>query len=84
MAMSFSSISIGRIFLTDVRPYRHHHHHRYRFLPIPTQFNRKKRGSTVGLLDCVTGPQTNPLRDGTVLSLSFGKLLLGTETLVAL
>jgi hypothetical protein len=31
----------------------------------------------------VTSPEANPLRDGTVLLLSFGKLLLGTETLVA-
>ena len=33
--------------------------------------------------DGVTGPQTNPLGDGTVLLLGFGKLLLGAETLVA-
>lgn len=38
----------------------------------------------MNLLDGVTGPQANPLRDGTVLLLSFGKLLLGTETLLAL
>lgn len=36
------------------------------------------------LPDGVTGPQTNPLGDGTVLLLSFGKLLLGAETLLAL
>ena len=36
------------------------------------------------LPDGVTGPETNPLGDGTVLSLGFGKLLLGAETLVAL
>jgi hypothetical protein len=36
------------------------------------------------LPDGVTGPETNPLGDGTVLLLSFGKLLLGAETLVAL
>lgn len=36
------------------------------------------------ILDGVTGPQTNPLRDGTVLLLSLSKLLLGAETLVAL
>lgn len=36
------------------------------------------------LPDGVTGPETNPLGDRTVLSLSFGKLLLGAETLVAL
>lgn len=36
------------------------------------------------LLDGVAGPQTNPLRDGTVLALGFSKLLLGAETLVAL
>lgn len=36
------------------------------------------------LPDGVTGPQTNPLGDGTVLLLGFGKLLLGAETLVAL
>lgn len=36
------------------------------------------------LLDGVTGPQTNPLGDRTVLLLGFGKLLLGAETLVAL
>lgn len=36
------------------------------------------------LLDGVASPQTNPLGDGTVLLLSFGKLLLGTETLLAL
>jgi hypothetical protein len=34
--------------------------------------------------DGVTGPETNPLGNRTVLSLSFGKLLLGAETLVAL
>jgi len=36
------------------------------------------------LPDGVTGPETNPLGNRTVLSLSFGKLLLGAETLVAL
>lgn len=33
--------------------------------------------------DGVTGPEANPLGDRTVLLLSFGKLLLGTEGLVA-
>ena len=36
------------------------------------------------LPDGVTGPEANPLGDRTVLLLSFGKLLLGTEGLVAL
>lgn len=36
------------------------------------------------LLYGVAGPQTNPLRNGTVLALGFSKLLLGAETLVAL
>lgn len=36
------------------------------------------------LPDGVAGAQTNPLRDGAVLLLSFGKLLLGAESLVAL
>lgn len=36
------------------------------------------------LPDGVAGAQTNPLRDGAVLTLSFGKLLLGAESLVAL
>lgn len=35
------------------------------------------------VVDGVAGPQTNPLRDGTVLALGFSKLLLGAETLVA-
>lgn len=34
--------------------------------------------------DGVAGPQANPLRDGTVLALGLGQLLLGAETLVAL
>lgn len=36
------------------------------------------------LPDGVAGAQTDPLGDGTVLALSFGKLLLGAESLVAL
>lgn len=36
------------------------------------------------LPDGVVGAQTNPLGDGAVLTLSFGKLLLGAESLVAL
>lgn len=36
------------------------------------------------LPDGVGGAQTNPLGDGTVLTLSFSKLLLGAETLLAL
>jgi hypothetical protein len=36
------------------------------------------------LPDGVAGAQTNPLGDGAVLTLSFGKLLLGAEGLVAL
>ena len=36
------------------------------------------------LPDGVASTQTNPLRDGAVLTLSFGKLLLGAEGLVAL
>lgn len=36
------------------------------------------------LPDGVAGAQTDPLGDGTVLTLSFGKLLLGAEGLVAL
>ena len=48
--------------------------------------NKKKKNQKgrVYLLDGVTGPQTNPLGDRTVLLLGFGKLLLGAETLVAL
>lgn len=42
----------------------------------------KELGSS--LPDGVASPETNPLRDGTVLLLSFGKLLLGAERLVAL
>lgn len=34
--------------------------------------------------DGVTGPQTDPLGNGTVLLLGFRKLLLGLESLVAL
>ena len=45
---------------------------------------KKKSKGRVCLLDGVTGPQTNPLGDRTVLLLGFGKLLLGAETLVAL
>lgn len=36
------------------------------------------------LPDGVASAQTNPLGDGAVLTLSFGKLLLGAEGLVAL
>jgi hypothetical protein len=36
------------------------------------------------LPDGVVGAQTDPLGDGAVLTLSFGKLLLGAEGLVAL
>jgi hypothetical protein len=36
------------------------------------------------LPDGVVGSQPDPLRDGTVLLLGFGKLLLGAEGLVAL
>lgn len=36
------------------------------------------------LPDGVASAQANPLGDGTVLTLSFGKLLLGAEGLVAL
>lgn len=36
------------------------------------------------LPDGVTSPQTNPLRDRTVLLLRSGKLLLGAERLMAL
>ena len=50
-------------------------------LKSPQQNNQRKRAY---LLDGVTGPQTNPLGDRTVLLLGFGKLLLGAETLVAL
>lgn len=42
----------------------------------------KELGSS--LPDGVASPETNPLRYGTVLLLSFGKLLLGAERLVAL
>lgn len=45
-------------------------------------FKKKELGSS--LPDGVASPETNPLRDGTVLLLSFGKLLLGAERLVAL
>lgn len=48
--------------------------------PNPNEQNRLRND----LLDGVTSPQTNPLGDRTVLLLSFGKLLLGTETLLAL
>jgi hypothetical protein len=34
--------------------------------------------------DGVTGPETNPLRNRTVLLLGFGKLLLGAEGLLGL
>lgn len=46
--------------------------------------NKIDAGRRGYLLDGVAGPQANPLRDGTVLALGFGKLLLGAETLVAL
>lgn len=36
------------------------------------------------LPDGVSGPQTNPLGNGAVLLLGFGKLLLGTERFMAL
>lgn len=54
--------------------------------PLP-HTGREKRAYRLARLyspDGVTGPETDPLRDGTVLLLSFGKLLLGTETLLAL
>lgn len=53
-------------------------------LPHAGRENRAYRLAGLYLPDGVTGPETNPLRDGTVLLLSFGKLLLGTETLLAL
>lgn len=59
-------------------------------LPFQLCISRSRVGRTeriekkVNLPDVVVGPQTNPLGDRTVLLLSFGKLLLGTETLVAL
>lgn len=43
--------------------------------------SRKQR---CDLPDGVVGAQTDPLGDGAVLTLSFGKLLLGAEGLVAL
>ena len=40
--------------------------------------------SALGVVsDGVAGAQTDPLGDGAVLTLSFGKLLLGAEGLVA-
>lgn len=47
-------------------------------------FFLKKKELGSSLPDGVASPETNPLRDGTVLLLSFGKLLLGAERLVAL
>lgn len=41
-------------------------------------------GLRCDLPDGVAGAQTDPLGDGAVLTLSFGKLLLGAEGLVAL
>jgi len=39
--------------------------------------------SSLGVVaDSVTGPQADPLGDGTVLLLGFGKLLLGAERLL--
>ncbi len=54
--------------------------------PLPHTGRGKRAYRLAGLClpDGVTGPETNPLGDGTVLLLSFGKLLLGTETLLAL
>lgn len=49
-----------------------------------TFFFLKKKELGSSLPDGVASPETNPLRDGTVLLLSFGKLLLGAERLVAL
>lgn len=46
-----------------------------------TQNDSKLRGS---LPNGVPSSETDPLRDGTVLLLRFGKLLLGAERLVAL
>lgn len=46
-------------------------------------FFLKKKELGSSLPDGVASPETNPLRDGTVLLLSFGKLLLGAERLVA-
>lgn len=51
---------------------------------LPLKSPKKNQWKRVYLLDGVTGPQTNPLGDRTVLLLGFGKLLLGAETLVAL
>lgn len=42
------------------------------------------RNEGCDLPDGVAGAQTDPLGDGAVLTLSFGKLLLGAEGLVAL
>lgn len=49
-----------------------------------TNQNRKKKIEGRKLPDGVTSPETNPLRNRTVLLLGFGKLLLGTEGLLAL
>lgn len=48
------------------------------------QSNRSRARASRDLPDGVAGAQTNPLGDGAVLTLSFGKLLLGAEGLVAL
>ena len=45
---------------------------------------RSKSGDGEAVPDGVAGPQANPLRDGAVLLLRAGKLLLGAEGLLAL
>ena len=55
-----------------------------RLFAAPTDRWAFHKEKVIYLPDGVTGPQTNPLGDGTVLLLGFGKLLLGAETLVAL
>lgn len=60
------------------------HSHSSSCFPAPTSENQEKHGARLNLPDGVIRPQANPLGNGTVLLLSFGKLLLGAEGLLAL
>lgn len=63
-------------------PCRYHSSHKWRSRIYRNGFGSRDEGCD--LPDGVAGAQTDPLGDGAVLTLSFGKLLLGAEGLVAL
>lgn len=56
------------------------------FVDFPSSFRAILSGAQSGSIvpDSVVGTQTDPLRDGTVLLLGLGQLLLGAERLVGL